>query len=503
MANHTIKSPEQFTDELRKLETTDRNHADVFNALLEVLINNDAYLKKIADAAGTHMMASAVHVPSNQGAAAGSYLKSNGTWAVPPDTNTTYSPATQAANGLMAAADKQKLDGIAASANNYSHPASHAATMITQDATHRFVSDTEKSAWDGKAAGNHSHAYTAITGRPTGLDSGYVRTGQKSGTYCDSFSTAEGTNTTASGSYSHAEGNMTIASGQGSHAEGDITTASGAYSHAEGSCTVASGQSSHAEGTSTIASGNYQTAVGCCNVEYSSEADAIFIIGNGTALARSNAFRVAKNGTAYGKAAYQTSGADYAEFFEWMDKNKDKEDRRGYFVTLDGNKIRVATPKDTYILGVVSAKPVVVGNSDPDDWHGRFLTDEFGNFLTEWIEEEYTVPEIVEVEETYTDEEGNEAVRTVPQIVERTEKRMAESYIVNPDFDPDMPYIPRAERPEWAPVGMLGQLIVRDDGTCEVNGYCTCADGGIATKAESGYRVMERVTDHLVKIIFR
>lgn len=33
----------------------------------------------------------------------------------------------------------------------YTHPTTHAANMITQDATHRFVSDSEKSAWNAKA----------------------------------------------------------------------------------------------------------------------------------------------------------------------------------------------------------------------------------------------------------------------------------------------------------------------------------------------------------------
>lgn len=37
-------------------------------------------------------------------------------------TNTTYDAATTSADGLMSAADKTKLDGIAANANNYSHP---------------------------------------------------------------------------------------------------------------------------------------------------------------------------------------------------------------------------------------------------------------------------------------------------------------------------------------------------------------------------------------------
>ena len=58
---------------------------------------------------------------------------------------------TTEANGLMLAADKTKLDGIEAGANNYVHPTNHAATMITEDETHRFVTDTEKSTWNNKA----------------------------------------------------------------------------------------------------------------------------------------------------------------------------------------------------------------------------------------------------------------------------------------------------------------------------------------------------------------
>ena len=40
------------------------------------------------------------------------YLREDGTWAVPPDTNTTYSDATQSASGLMSAEDKKKLDNV-------------------------------------------------------------------------------------------------------------------------------------------------------------------------------------------------------------------------------------------------------------------------------------------------------------------------------------------------------------------------------------------------------
>ncbi len=60
-------------------------------------------------------------------------------------------------------AEKTKLSGIAANATNYIHPANHPPAIITQDASNRFVTDSEKAAWNGKAAGNHAHAATDIT----------------------------------------------------------------------------------------------------------------------------------------------------------------------------------------------------------------------------------------------------------------------------------------------------------------------------------------------------
>ena len=52
------------------------------------------------------------------------YTKGDGTTGTitTQDTNTTYSAATTSTAGLMSAADKTKLDGIATGANNYSHP---------------------------------------------------------------------------------------------------------------------------------------------------------------------------------------------------------------------------------------------------------------------------------------------------------------------------------------------------------------------------------------------
>lgn len=54
---------------------------------------------------------------------------SDGSSSSVTDTNTTYGNATTGAAGLMSAEDKQKLDGIATGANNYSLPTASASTL--------------------------------------------------------------------------------------------------------------------------------------------------------------------------------------------------------------------------------------------------------------------------------------------------------------------------------------------------------------------------------------
>ena len=48
---------------------------------------------------------------------------------------------------------------------------------------------------------------------------------------------------------------------------------------------------------------------------------------------------------------------------------------------------------------------------------------------------------------------------------------------------------------------MLGKLLVRDDGTCQVNGYCKPNNEGIATAADHGYRVMKRTGPNQVLVL--
>jgi hypothetical protein len=204
------------------------------------------------------------------------------------------------------------------------------------------------------------------------------------------------------------------------------------------------------------------------SVEDSTSVGDLFAVGNGTSeTSRSNALRLRTNGNLFIMGEYSTSGADYAEYFEWLDGNPTGEDRRGYFVTLDGEKIKLIDKDITesdFVLGAVSSFPGVIGNAD-EDWQGRWLKDEYGSLIVD---------------------NG--------------------SFVQNPDYDPTQKYIPRSDRKEWDAIGMNGVLVVRDDGTCEVNGYCRPVSGGISTKAKehtkNTYRVIERINSNLIKIVF-
>lgn len=306
----------------------------------------------------------------------------------------------------------------------------------------------------------------------TGNKEGYVRAGIYPNTTPGAFSTAEGY--------------LAKPTGWASHAEGYNCTASGESSHAEGENCTASGDQSHAGGYYTVASAKYQTAIGIYNVEYANASganvSAYFIVGKGTSTsARANCFRVAATAV-YGAGAYNSSGADYAELFEWQDGNTDAEDRAGLFATLDGAKIRLVTSNDDFVLGIVSGNPSVVGDVFDDQWAGMYVTDVFGR----------PVWEDVDVPAEY-DDDGNEIT---PAHTETRQK-------LNPAYDHTKKYQARTERPEWDAVGIMGKLVARDDGTCQINGWAKPGPGAMATHSDTQtkYRVMERLDDSHIRVL--
>ena len=143
------------------------------------------------------------------------------------------------------------------------------------------------------------------------------------------------------------------------------------------------------------------------------------------------------------------------------------------------------------ILGIISANPAILGDNYECDWNGKYLTDEFGRILYDKVEEFIDIPKV--------DEETGET------IVEKKSLGFFDHPRINPDYDPDQEYINRRNRSEWAMVGMLGKLLVRDDGTAQRNGYVSAGENGIATASveKTNIRVLSRINDHIVKVLLK
>ena len=319
----------------------------------------------------------------------------------------------------------------------------------------------------------------------------------------------------SNGDYNHAENYKNTIQGESySHAEGYINTSQGGnYNHIEGSNnTLSNGYNTHVGGTQnnitnatcSIVQGNYNRAqsslsysaiIGNNNTVSSVHASCIigdshyivgssgginafvcgqyadtrtlnipsgagdlrFLIGGSPALG--NVFYITHLGEVYAKGSYNTMSADYADLFEWVDGNPENEDRRGYLVSLDGDKIIPAHGDEIY--GIISANPSVIGNN-PLEWHGKYKKDVFGCMIL--------------------DDNGEP--------------------IISDDYDPEKVYVPRSQRPEWSPLGLVGRLIIVDNGTCKPNGYVSARNGiGTASLSPTNIRVLKRIDDNHVEVL--
>ena len=102
-----------------------------------------AFKGATTSAAGT-----AGYVPAPTAGAANRYFRSDGTWQVPPDTNTTY---TLSSFGITAtAAELNKLDGCIATVTELNYLDGVTSSIQTQ--------------LNGKAASDHTHSYLPLSG---------------------------------------------------------------------------------------------------------------------------------------------------------------------------------------------------------------------------------------------------------------------------------------------------------------------------------------------------
>lgn len=317
-----------------------------------------------------------------------------------------------------------------------------------------------------------------------------VNVGRKSGSTKGRNSFTCGLNATASGSYARSGGRNATAGGYNSSAFGDDVSANGDYAFSAGIRTTSDNFAATTFGkwNKTLKTGgNSNNQIG----------DA-FVIGNG-ADSLSNALRITFAGDVLGTKAFQSSGADYAEFIKpWADGNIYNEDRIGYFVTIKDGLLYKARTGD-YIAGITSGNPSVVGNAD-EDYYWRYERDEFSRIIF------VDVPEMVQMK----DENGNlvfDKESGEPIMVETGEVIKNAKMMLSKEYDPSLQetYVPRVERKEWDYVGMRGVIAVRDDGTCISDHYCKCGKDGIATFAEERdfdrFYVVERVSEGVVRVI--
>lgn len=374
---------------------------------------------------------------------------------------------------------------------------------------------------------------------------------------------AEGGQTTTTGKYSHAEGWYGLASGDYAHVEGAGKILSSNLGPSTYIPNTASGEASHAEGRAVTASGNYShvggyrsQALGACSFAHGNQAIAyregaiilgsypsannstIFAIGNGTSNNSANILEITptttkidtslkvsgkhgdintenlvshyysttlgaseiisgKISTHYERsymsgvsvttdekdtfyvnaedgvihaASTSITKTDYAEYiYPWYDNNINNEDRTGYFVTFKNNLLYKANKNDN-IIGITSETYGILGTPDAlNEWTGKYQKDELGRMIKD-------------IDNTL---------------------RISDEY----DIALKDEYIPRTKRKEWSAVGLIGQLYIRDDGTCKAGEYCKCADGGIATLAEkqdfNTWLVLERISNNTIKILFK
>ena len=313
----------------------------------------------------------------------------------------------------------------------------------------------------------------------------------------------------ATASFSHAEGDRSIAYGLGAHAEGGYDSdtqrgciAEGFAAHAEGSGTIAKNHQSHAEGKNSEAIGWATHAEGLGTVATITGAHAqgkynliddnktyMHIVGFGSgssSSARANIHTIDIYGNATFAGKVTGSGADYAEYFEWVDGNPNNEDRIGLIVALEQDKIRLAN-KDDEILGVVSGTAMVLGDNAEWEWKDKYICDTYGRPVIEMVEE-------------FVDHYNKET-----ETIEKISNGFYPHKKINPNYDPTKEYKNRSSRNEWEVIGLIGKLHVTDDGTCKVGKYAKVKENGIATMSEekTNMKVMKRISDYVILVFMK
>lgn len=189
----------------------------------------------------------------------------------------------------------------------------------------------------------------------------------------------------------------------------------------------------------------------------------------------------------------------YSEMYEWniFPGNENKFARFVQFNKLNPDKINLAYDKDLDIVGVSSVNYAVVSDN-PDEWHLRYISNEFGDTFMQ--KERLAVGNKV-----YDQVEEFSYIRTFPY----------EQYIPiqNEKYNKNIQYSKRTNRNEWVAVTMIGKAIVVDNGKCNPGEYCIPQFSEITTEAgiaipgdkneKNSFYVISRVSENTIMILMK
>ena len=462
----------------------------------------------------------------------------------------------------------------------------------------------------GNGSFTHGYVSSGAIIRSSGIGSYAGGQGQNSsllnasgfGSYVYGYVTDSGSQILAAGIGSHAEGSAQLAgiinaTGGGAYAlgnanNGGLIQASGTSSFAFGYTndvseqTIASGIGSFAFGRDVQNSNDYSMILGNYGIAKASQGGTGGITGSDASISNTisgigslqiaggsnsanrgisvilgtSTFGLNPIGGGVGKF-WHTSGADYAEFFEWVDGNPNNEDRIGKFVCFDNistDKIKIATNTDN-IIGVVSSiygDSGFIGDNPELHWAKANLTDDFGRIIYKLsyasnvfnVLNNYNINITNDLQNIVNNNDPNEIVNynggntglhesysilvnaiqqynlqiltdgisgtsgstahrnlsndELTNLLNDLNKVTPQKVnINNPNYNPSQKYLPRTLRPEWSPIALMGKVKVYDDGTCVPGQKCDCNSNGIATLG-SKWIVMSRVSPNIVRILF-
>lgn len=244
-----------------------------------------------------------------------------------------------------------------------------------------------------------------------------------------------------------------------------------------------------------------------------SAGDFVFGYGTGSANVANNKFRVNTSGQIFAVSTSISTGADYAEMFAYLDNNVNNEDRRGYFVSIKDDKIYIGNDN---IIGVVSSNPAIIADAADFEWIDSELKDIWGETIydtyTKYSKMRTNIFEnnsgiLFSQPPNKSNKNGILFSASTIDNKETFEISTVKIPKLNPNYNPDIVYIPRRERKEYAAVGLLGKLLVRTSEKITSNKIDADVNG--MAKNGSKYHVLKTIKEcepgsyGIVQILFK